>query len=373
MTLPSFRTAAVSAVFSVMLVQFSGLTGVQAETAGPENTAPEELKPEGDSGAAPESGRDSQDESPVEGRDPTEGDGADQGDATGQAAEATEGADGGDGVGPAEESAEAEPAPAPAQDPVDPKLLAELTDTMQIPDVLAVMAEEGKAYGTSIEEQMFPGKGGPGWEAQVAAIYAPEALMPVFAQAFEAALANDPEAVAAAQAFFSTARGQEILHLEVEARRALLDIAVEEAAQVEAERMKAERDPKLRLVRELIEAGDLIESNVAGALTANLAFYEGMAEVGVAGMPSDLESIMTEVWGQEDGIRTETGNWLVPYMAMAYQPLPEADLKAYVAYSRTTEGKRLNAALFAGFEAVSRQVSYNLGRQAAGVMAGNDI
>lgn len=369
MTLPSFRTAAVSAVLSVMLVPLSGLSGVQAETTGPENTAPEELKPEGDSGAPPETGGESAAEAdqPPEGRDSVEGAEAEPVDG------ATEGADGGEGAEPAQEAVEAAPEQEPAQDPVDPKLLAELTDTMQIPAVLEVMSEEGLAYGISLEEQMFPGKGGSGWEAQVAAIYAPETLMPVFRRAFEAALATDPEAVAAAEAFFSTPRGQEILHLEVEARRALLDIAVEEAAQVEAERMKAERDPKLRLVRELIEAGDLIETNVAGALTANLAFYEGMAEIGVAGMPSDLESIMTEVWGQEDGIRSETGNWLVPYLAMAYQPLPEADLKAYVDYSRTAEGMRLNAALFAGFEAVSRQVSYNLGRQAAGVMAGNDI
>jgi len=256
---------------------------------------------------------------------------------------------------------------------VAPDRLAALSQVLLMEDVFAVMAEEGKSYGTSIEEQMFPGRGGAAWTARVDAIYDPAALMPVFTRAFDVALAGDPETVAAAEAFFGTPRGQEILKLEVEARRAMLDIAVEEAAQVEAERMKTERDPRLRLLRELIEAGDLIEMNVAGAMSANLAFFEGMAATGVPGMPSDRESMMAEVWGQEEGIRAETANWLVPFLALAYQPLPEADLKDYVAFSASAEGKRLNAALFAGFDAVSRKVSFELGRAAAEAMTGNDI
>lgn len=256
---------------------------------------------------------------------------------------------------------------------VAPDRLAALSETLLMREVFAVMAEEGKAYGASIEEQMFPGRGGAAWAARVQLLYDPAVLMPVFTEAFDAALAEDPETVAAAEAFFGTPRGQEILKLEVEARRAILDIAVEEAAQVEAERMKAERDPKLRLVRELIEAGDLIEMNVAGAMSANLAFFEGMAATGVPGMPADRESMMAEVWGQEESIRAETANWLVPFLALAYQPLPEGDLKDYVAFSASPEGKRLNAALFAGFDAVSRRVSFELGRAAAQAMTGNDI
>ena len=256
---------------------------------------------------------------------------------------------------------------------VAPDRLAVLSQTLLMAEVFAVMAEEGSAYGASIEEQMFPGRGGTAWAAQVQRLYDPEVLMPVFTRAFDAALAQDPGTVAAAEAFFGTPRGQEILKLEVEARRAILDTAVEEAAQVEAERMKAERDPKLRLVRELIEAGDLIEMNVAGAMSANLAFFEGMAAAGAPGMPADRESMLAEVWGQEEGIRAETANWLVPFLALAYQPLPEGDLKDYVAFSASAEGRRLNAAMFAGFDAVSRRVSFGLGRAAAQAMTGNDI
>jgi len=256
---------------------------------------------------------------------------------------------------------------------VAPERLAALSHLMMMPEVFAVMAEEGRVYGASIEDQMFPGRGGPAWAMRVETIYAPDTLLPMFETAFAAALAQDPDTVAAAEAFFGTPAGQEILKLEIEARRALLDTAVEEAAQVEAERMKTERDPRLRLVRDLIEAGDLIESNVAGALSANLAFFEGMAAANVPGMMTDRESMMAEVWSQEDSIRAEMANWLVPFLCLAYQPVSETDLKTYIAFSASSEGKRLNAALFAGFNETSRRISLQLGRAAAEAMAGNDI
>src|SRR5690606_29773462 len=69
---------------------------------------------------------------------------------------------------------------------VAPDRLAALSETLLMQEVFAVMAEEGRVYGASIEEQMFPGRGGAAWAARVQAIYDPVALMPVFTRAFEA-------------------------------------------------------------------------------------------------------------------------------------------------------------------------------------------
>ena len=81
----------------------------------------------------------------------------------------------------------------------------------------------------------------------VDAIYDPTELRRLFDDALQEALAADPERIAAAEAFFGSGlRAGDIATLEIEARRALLDEAAEEAAQVEAERMQAERDPRMR-------------------------------------------------------------------------------------------------------------------------------
>ncbi len=134
-----------------------------------------------------------------------------------------------------------------------------LADTLRMDDTFAVMVEEGQAYGTSIEEQMFPGQGGPRWSAMVATIYDAPKLRQEFEAGLLDALGDDPTTVAAAQAFFDSDLGQRVLQLEIEARRTLLDEAAEEAARVEAERMQVDRDPRFGLIRDMAEAGDLIE------------------------------------------------------------------------------------------------------------------
>jgi hypothetical protein len=48
-------------------------------------------------------------------------------------------------------------------------------------------------------------------------------------------------------------------------------------------------------------------------------------------------------------------------------------MTAYVAFSQTPEGQRLNGALFAAYDKVFRKVSYDLGRAAALLMQGSDI
>jgi hypothetical protein len=260
-----------------------------------------------------------------------------------------------------------------AETPATEAEMQKLLANLRMQETIAVMIEEGKSYGASVEEQMFPGQGGARWSDRVAGIYDAGTLQTTFDAAFAEALDGDPESVSAATTFFGSALGQEILRLEIAGRRALLDEAVEEAARVDAERMQAERSPKLALIRDLVEAGDLIEMNVAGALSANLAFLEGMAAAGGPGTEMDQEQLMTEVWGQEDSVRDETSKWLYPYLAMAYQPLSDDELETYIAFSKSEAGKRVNAALFSAFDQVFRQVSFELGRAAALQMQGSDI
>ncbi|MFN6953040.1 MAG: hypothetical protein ACK4NE_10675, partial [Albidovulum sp.] len=60
-------------------------------------------------------------------------------------------------------------------------------------------------------------------------------------------------------------------------------------------------------------------------------------------------------------------------LALAYGPLTDEDLRAYLDYSRSPEGKRLNTALFAAFDAVFEPISRELGRAAGRQLLGQDI
>lgn len=251
---------------------------------------------------------------------------------------------------------------------------AALLTTLRIPEMIAVMQDEGIAYGDELEEQLFPGAGGARWDEAVARVYDEPALLERFQSAFAARLAADPQAMDQIAGFFGTDRGQQILILEIEARRALLDEAVEEAAAVSVDDMRARDDPRLALLERFATANDLIEQNVSGALNANFAFYQGMSDGGAFdGAKMTEADMLAEVWAQEPDIRAETESWLYPFLALAYKPLSDADVEAYLAFSESEAGRAMNAAMFAAFDEVFREISHDLGRAAAEMLSGRDI
>lgn len=248
-----------------------------------------------------------------------------------------------------------------------------LSEVMQLPALFAVLRQEGLDYGATLEKDMFPGGGGPGWKAAVDALYDDKALLADFNAVLEAELARDPATLAEIIAFYQGKTGLRIASLEVEARRAFLDEASEEAARVAAEDRAAARDPKVKLLERFITAGDMVEMNVAGALSGNLAFMQGMSNAGAYGQPMPEADLMGEVWAQEQQIRNDTTSWLHAYLGLAYEPLSEREMQDYVDFMESPAGQRLNAALFLAFDQVFRQLSYDLGLAAGTAMLGQDI
>ena len=116
-----------------------------------------------------------------------------------------------------------------------------------------------------------------------------------------------------------------------------------------------------------------MENNVVGAMNSNYAFYAGLADGGA--FPEDLteEEILTDVWSQEEMIREDTSEWLYSYLSLAYRPLTEEDLAAYVAFSETEAGGALNRALFASFDEMFVAQSLALGLSAARFMAAQEL
>jgi hypothetical protein len=251
--------------------------------------------------------------------------------------------------------------------------VAALSQALQLEALFDALREEGLGYGETLEADMFPGGGGPQWAAAVAAIYDPTTLRGLFEASLESELGSDPEALTGILAFLTSDLGKRVVGLEIEARRAFLDTATEEAARVAADNRFADRDPKARLLERFIAAGDLVEMNVAGALSGNLAFMTGMSEAGAYGQEIPEEDLMSDVWAQEEQIRGDTSSWLYAYLGLAYDPLTEAELQTYIDFMESPEGKRLNAALFTAFNDVFRQVSHDLGRAAGLAMIGTDI
>jgi len=237
-------------------------------------------------------------------------------------------------------------------------------------DLLEIMREEGRGHAADLGEEFLDGGAG-GWHALSERIYAPGRLRQLFAGAFAGRMSEDE--LAAAGAFFNSDLGRRVVELELAARRALLDPDIEQASRDNLAEMAADAAPRLALVRRFVEVNDLVESNVVGTMNAQFAFLMGLGSTpGPAGAMDETRAL-AEVWSQEDSIRRETRDWLLAYLAMAYQPLSDAELESYIAFSGTAAGRAYNRAIFAAFDEMFTDVSWRLGAGLAQLMEGERL
>lgn len=243
---------------------------------------------------------------------------------------------------------------------------------LRLPEILDVMRQEGLAYGAKIGEDLFAtGPVDPDFTARVAAIYDLDQMRAQSEAAFAVQLAGKD--VTAMLAFFTSEPGRSFSALELSARTAQLDEAIDAAAKETAAMAMADNTPRYQLVQRFADANDLIETNVVGALNSNFAFYQGLRQGGAmqAGVTDD--EVLANVWDQESEIRRTTTEWVISFLLMAYQPLSDADLETYIAFSQTPAGVDLNQAVFNAFDQMFIDISKSLGVASSQYMIGDTL
>ena len=234
--------------------------------------------------------------------------------------------------------------------------LERLFDAIEMDQLIALMRDEGLAYGDSLADEMLPGGADPTWQALVDRIYDTEKMTQVVHGHFSASFGDAD--TAPLLAFFQSEPGKALISAELETRAAFMSPGVEEGARHiwrEADKTSARQE----LIADYVAANDLLDYNVAGAMNANYQFFLGLVEGGAIDMTE--EEILTDVWAQEAETRNDTREWLFAYLTMAYDDLPDQTIADYTALSRTPAGRALNRALFAGFDRMYADLSLSLG------------
>jgi hypothetical protein len=268
----------------------------------------------------------------------------------------------------APEPATAQTAPLDAASTVD---VAPLFEALGLPEMIEIMREEGLDYGRTIATDLFTGRSGADWTATVGEIYDAGRMRAAVEAAMTSALADaDLEPILD---FFTSDTGRNIIGLEVSARRALLDDAVEEASKAAAAIAQADATPRFQQVDRFVTINDLVETNVVGALNSNYAFYVGLGDGGAFPQAMAEDQILADVWAQEGEIRQNTTEWVYSFLMMAYQPLSDEDMEAYIAFSETEAGQTLNRTMFAAFDEVFTDISLALGLAASRYMVGQEL
>lgn len=257
--------------------------------------------------------------------------------------------------------------PAAAQD----AQIDTLYDALGLPEVVEIMREEGLAYGETLAETMLPGGGDPRWPDVLEQIYDTDTMNEELVGAMQEALAG--EDVDAILDFYTSDLGVKIVGLEVSARRALLDPAIEEASKEAAALQRLDETPRAALAEAFIDANNLIESNVVGSLNSSYAFYMGLIDGG--GMPAGVtaDTAIADIWAQEPEVRKDTTDWVYSFVLMAYQPLSDDELQQVVAFSESEAGEELTDALFLAFDGLFEDVSRGLGLGLARFIATQEL
>lgn len=254
-----------------------------------------------------------------------------------------------------------------------PQTQAQLSDLIDITALIDVMRAESRENALGIDEDLLGGTGGAAWRVAVDQIYDPAKLRASFDRALDDALDDAPQARAEMSRFFASPLGQRVVALEIAARRALLDPATETATQSLWDQAFSDSTPRAAQIERFAQSNDLIESNVMGAMNSNLAFYQALSAAGAFEEALPEEEMLAQVGSQEAEIRSETADWLYPFLLLAYQPLSDSELDQYIVFSESADGKRVNAAVFAAFGALFVQLSSELGTAAAKLMTGEEI
>lgn len=255
------------------------------------------------------------------------------------------------------------PAAAATEDELD-----QLYEAMGIPELIALMGEEGRQQAGDIETDMLGGRGGAAWQAAVGRIYDEARMAAAFRIDFDAMLGDLD--IAPLLEFYATETGEQIVALELAAREAFLDPATEAAAEEAVREMRLDDPDRADLLADFVAKNDLVDLNVMGGLNSSLAFYEGLS---AGGFDMSQSEIMEEVWSQEPFIRDDTSTWIHAYLGLAYDPLTDEELEAYFELTQTQAGRALNRALFEGFDRVFVEISRDLGVTAAGFSLGEDL
>ncbi len=238
---------------------------------------------------------------------------------------------------------------------------AVLLEVLKIAEIVKILQAEGETYAETLNQEMLQGKGGAGWQLQVANIYDPDRIVDTLSARLDAELQGDlrEEVIA----FFASDTGQRIVTLENAARAAINDQTIEDAARERYFELEGSDDPRLAQISALIESGDMIDRNVTATMNSNLQFMRGLVDGGAAEMTQD--ELIADISAQQEAITIDTTSWLYGYLLLAYSPLPDDMLDAYVEFSLSDAGVALNRALFDGFGAAYEDISYALGRAVA--------
>jgi hypothetical protein len=239
---------------------------------------------------------------------------------------------------------------------------------------MQIFQQEATREAARFEAEGLIGGSGEAWADTVAHINNPARLQALFREGLGQVLVRaDDRLINESLGFYERGLGRQLVPLEISARLAMLDDDVTANARNAFAQAVADDNPRADQIQRLIRTADLVAPNVSSGLNASVAFSRGFGEGGGYDMPLSDDQMLAETWAQQDQIEADTLDWLQSFLMLAYSSLSDEQLEDYITYASSATGQALAQAMFAAYDRVFLQTSYDMGLAAALRLQGRQL
>ncbi len=189
------------------------------------------------------------------------------------------------------------------------------------------------------------------WDQAAKEAFPADALFDEIATGMEGQLSED--VLASSRAFLLSELGRRVTKLEEQAQG--IDIAMEtinsEGSKILSDLIRT-NSKRLDAYTSLIDALGAIDSETAAAMNLNFAIQWGMSQSGKLPFSLSETELLALVAAQQDSIRAQIREQIYINFAYTYRDLSDEDLKAYIAFLTSKNGRSLYSSIQLATESV---------------------
>lgn len=245
------------------------------------------------------------------------------------------------------------------------ELTREMLSQMRFGEIVTIMREEGISDSRELPKDLMMGQVGASWEHALSSIYDIEMMTQTVESLFLGSLGS--KNLEGILEFVSSAAWQTAMDLELAARHAMLAPEIEQMAYDSYYQALSKNTRLVRDLEALVDSADLVEQNVVGALNGMYQFNLGLVDGGLE-MGYTEDELLAQIWTEEESIRNDVSEWMFAFLMLAYDSIERQMLLEQIRFFQTSEGRRLNAAMFDAFDGMLNDITYQLGFALAGMM-----
>jgi len=244
----------------------------------------------------------------------------------------------------------------------------ELYGALRLNDIVEIIHQEGVEQIDVYAENYIPPRSTSQFAEQAQSIFDRNEIKSAL---LDGLTKLEPNQMAKALDYFTSAQGVFFAGLETTARAAISDDAVEEQAKEMVAQAQRNDPSRIALLEQSIETLQMVDYNIQAAQESQYSFLSELAQADVIDFSQG--EILALIAEDQGALTDMVQEWLLAFTYMAYSPATDDELLGYIAFQTSEAGQALNESLFDAFRVMDVTQSRKMGRLVASFMAAQEL